>query len=85
MTHRGPFQPLTFCDSVIYSPSKEHFHCCFFMQGEQSLQTILKLNYILKKQYGKKHRTGGGIINYQLRHRLCDSKMLMYRQCEVLK
>ena len=31
MTHRGPFQPLLFCDSVIHSPSKaphlsEDFH-----------------------------------------------------------
>jgi len=27
MTHRGPFQPLPFCDSVILCKTKAHI-CC---------------------------------------------------------
>jgi len=49
MTHRGPFQPLLFCDSVtshhdsVLRTAREHPSC----SGAVALGPILSLKYIL--------------------------------------
>jgi len=48
MTHRGPFQPLLFCDSVIYIdeiPSSLLF----------SRLNIINPVFFMKKKYGRSH------------------------------
>ena len=41
MTHRGPFQPLLFCDSVIQSHSFMRCPAQFYTDGEKKPRSLL--------------------------------------------